>query len=207
MKLWSDFYDLVAPDLPGCSFVAIDIALRQSALAFCEQSLAWKYEHPSVSVVAGTATYAFVPPAGAVVHAITYAEFEAKEIESHAGESNIRIAEWRNQTGAPEYILGGATSLTLAPKPAAAGTLTMIVVLKPSPTATGIDDVLFNEYREAIVHGALARLMLSPKKPYTNAQLAQYHQQQFTIKTAAAGMRTARNCNRAPLQTSILRRG
>ncbi|HEY6044927.1 MAG TPA: hypothetical protein VIU43_08495 [Nitrosospira sp.] len=207
MTPWTSFYDLIAPDLPGCSFAAMDIALRQAAIAFCEQSLAWKYTHPDIAVVAATATYNFVPPTQAVVHVITYAAFNGDEIECKAGESNITITDWRNQTGTPAYVLGGATALTLVPTPDAAGTLSIEVALKPSPSGTGIDDSTFNEYREAIIHGALARLMLSQKKPYTNAALAQYHGQQFEIKTGRAGLRQARNFTRAPLQTSIMRRG
>lgn len=206
-KLWTDFYDLVVPDLPGCPFGMIDNALRQAAIEFCEQSLAWTYQHPDVAVIAATGVYAFVPPSDAVVHAITYAAFNGSEIASHSGESDLRIWDWRNQTGTPEYVLGGATSLTLVSTPDIDGTLTLTVALKPSPTATGVDDSIFNEYREAIIHGALWRLMLSPKKPYTNAQLATYHQQQFTILTGQAGMRQARNYTRAPLQTAILSRG
>lgn len=207
MRPWADFYDLVMPDLPGCPFVMVDNALRQSAITFCEQSLAWRYDHPPVSIVPGTAEYAFAPSADAVVHAIAYATLDEKEIESHAGEEDIRIAVWRRQTGMPVYVLGGATSLTLVPAPDAAGTLVMIVALKPSPTAMGIDDNQFNEFHEPIIHGALTRLMLSPKKPYTDAQLAQYHQQQFAVKTAAANVRVARSYTRAPLRTAILQRG
>lgn len=207
MTPWTSFYDLIAPDLPGCSFAAMDIALRQAAIAFCEQSLTWKYTHPDIAVVAATASYNYVPPTQAVVHVVTYAEFDGTEIECKAGESNIAIADWRNQTGAPEYVLGGATALTLVPTPDVAGTLSLEVALKPSPTGTGIDDNIFSEYRQAIIHGALARLMLSPKKPYTSPSLAQYHDQQFQIKTGQAGLRQARNYTRAPLQTSILRRG
>ena len=207
MKFWSDFYDLVMPDLPGCPFAAADSALRQSAITFCEQSLAWQAIHPDISIAAGTAEYAFAPPEGTVVHTIIYAALNGGEIEPHAGEMSIAISDWRRKTGMPQYVLGGPTSLTLVPEPAAAGTLTMIVVLKPSGASTGIEDALFNEYREVIVHGAFARLMLSPRKPYTNAQFAAYHQQQFAIKTAAAGMRVARSHARAPLRTAILRRG
>lgn len=207
MKLWSDLYDYALPDLPGCPVVAVEVALRQSAIAFAEQSLAWKYDHPDIAVVAATADYAFVPPAGAVVHAITYAEFSDKEIQTRASEFGIRIEDWRSQTGTPEYVLGGATSLTLVPTPDVSGTLKLEVALKPPPTATGIDDAMFNEFREAIVHGALSRLMLSPKKPYSDGSLGAYHAQQFTIKTGQAGMRTARNYTRAPLHTAILRRG
>lgn len=207
MRPWADFYDLVIPDLPGCPFVMVDNALRQSAITFCEQSLAWRYDYPPVSIVPGTAEYAFAPPAEAVVHAIAYATLDDKEIESRAGEEDIRIAGWRRQTGMPVYALGGATSLTLVPAPDAAGTLAMIVALKPSPAAIGMDDSQFNEFRETVIHGALARLMLSPKKPYTDMRLAQYHQQQFAVKTAAAGVRAARSYTRAPLRTVILQRG
>ena len=206
MKLWSDFYDLIMPDLPGCPFVMVDNALRQSAILFCEQSLAWRWDHPDISVAAGTAAYAFTPPAGAAVHSIIHAALDGKEIEPHAGEANITIAHWRNRSGAPRNVLGGPTAVTLVPNPDTAGILTMTVALKPSPVSPGIEDSQFNEYREAILHGGLARLMLSPKKPYTNAQLADHHQQQFSIKTAAAGLRVSRSYMRAPLLTTIMGR-
>jgi hypothetical protein len=207
MKLWGDFYALLMPDLPGCPAAAADSALRQSSIAFCEQSLAWQAEHQPVFVMAGIAEYAFSPPAGAVVHAITHAALDGEKIESFAGEKNITIRNWRRQTGKPLYVLGGPSSLTLVPTPDSNGVLAITVALKPSATSTGIDGAIFQEYREAIIHGSMARLMLSPKKPYTDLQLAAYHQQQFIIKTAAAGVRVAKSYARAPLQTAILKRG
>ncbi len=207
MKLWSDFYDLAIPDLPGCPYVAIDFALRQAAISFCEQSLAWRYVHPDIAVVNTTSIYPYVPPAEAVVHTVIYAEFNDVEIETAAGQDNINLDNWRHQTGVPQYVLGGPDSATLVPTPDVDGTLKMTVVLKPSPLAIGIDDAMFNEYRHGIVHGALAKLMLSPSKPYTKSDLAAYHQQQFVIAAGGAGMRVARNYTRAPLQTSILSRG
>ncbi|SEK64357.1 hypothetical protein [Nitrosovibrio tenuis] len=206
MKLWSAFYDLAVPDTPGCPFEAMDAALRQAATSFCEQSLAWKYEHPSIPVTIGIASYGVVAPAEAMMHAIIHAEFDGKEINSRIREADTWTAGWSRKTGMPEYIFGAAPSVTLVPVPDVAGTLSMTIALKPSPTAAGIDDFIFNEYREAIVHGALARLMLSPRKPYTNAQLAQYHSQQFLVKTADAGMRVARSYTRAPLRTRIMGR-
>lgn len=207
MKVWSEFYDFVAPDVPGCPFGMIDVAVRQSAIDFCAQSLAWSYQHPDVAVVAGTNTYNYVPPSGAVVHAVTYAELNGKEVPSQVAAYSINIYDWRNQSGMPRYVLGDATALTLVPNPDANGTLKLTVALKPSTSAIGVDDNIFNEYREAIVHGALARLMLSPKKPYSSPQLATHHQQQFTILTGQAGMRQAKSYTRALLQTAILGRG
>ncbi|SDZ85968.1 phage adaptor protein [Nitrosospira multiformis] len=205
MKFWSDFYDLLMPDLPECPAAAADSALRQSSVAFCEQSLAWQTKHQPVLVMGGIAEYSFSPPEGTEIHAIINAVLDGEEIEPFACEKNITI--WSRQTGKPRYVLGGPSSLTLIPTPNSNGVLAIRVALKPSATSAGIDDELFHEYREAITHGAMGRLMLSPKKPYTNIQLAPYHQQQFIIKTAAAGMRVARSYARAPFQTAILRRG
>jgi hypothetical protein len=207
MKFWSDFYDLLMPDLPGCPPAAADSALRQSSITFCEQSLAWQAEHQPVFVMGGIAEYVLSPPEGTVVHTITHAALDGEEIEPFTSERNITIRNWRRQTGKPRYVLGGPSSLTLVPAPDINGILTITVALKPSATSTGIDGALFQEYREAIIHGSMARLMLSPKKPYTDIQLAAYHQQQFIIKTAAAGVRAAKSYARVPLQTAILKRG
>jgi len=206
MKTWNNFFDLLSPHVPGCPQAAQTIALRQAAIAFCEQSLAWRYAHPEILVLSDTAKYFFDPPEGATVHAVTYAEFNDKQIEVSTMEHEIKIWNWRNVSGIPEYVLGGPISFTLVPKPDLSGTLKVRVVLKPSQGSAGIDDDIFNEYHEAIEHGALARLMLSPKKPYTDAVLANYHAQMFLIQTARAGVREAKSYNRSPLRTSIMRR-
>lgn len=206
MTPWNAFFDLLAPDVPGCPQAAQVNALRQSAIEFCEQSLAWKYEPADIPVLVGVAKYLLEAPGGAVVHAVTYAEFNDLQIETRVMERDINAWDLRHKTGTPEYVLGGPIYVTLVPTPDLEGTLKLTVVLKPAPSADGIDENLFNEYREAIVHGALGKLMLSPKKPYTDGASANYHKQMFLIKTAQAGVREARSYNRAPLQTQIMSR-
>lgn len=207
MRPWSDFYDMVMPELPGCPRAAIDNALRESAIEFCEQSRAWRVLHPDVITVPGTAVYAFVPADGAAVHAISHATLDGRGLEMRGGETGTNGGDHHGRRGFPRYILGGAAHFTLVPEPDAAGVLAMTVILKPSIASTGIEDLLFVEYREPIVHGALARLMLSPKKPYSNIQLAAYHQQRFIVRTGAAGMRAANSHARVPMQTALARRG
>ncbi len=206
MKLWSDFYDSALPELPGCPYVALNHALRQSAIAFCEQSLVWTYEHPDISVMVDVDTYNYVPPAEALVHAVTYAKFNDIEIETRTKDTDMRISDWRHRTGTPEYVLSMPSSLKLVPKPDVEGTLELIVALKPDYDATGIDDGIFQEYREAIAHGAKARLMLSPRKPYSDSERAVINMQQFNAKVMAAGVRAARNYTLAPLRTAIMNR-
>jgi hypothetical protein len=206
MKLWSDFYDSALPELPGCPFVALNHALRQSAIAFCEQSLVWTYEHPDISIVAGVDEYAYIPPAETLVHAVTWAKFNETELDTRTRDEDMRIWDWRNQTGVPQYVLNMPNSLKLVPKPDLDGTLKLIVALKPDNSAIGIDDVMFQEHREAIAHGAKARLMLSPRKPYTDPERAVLNMQMFNSKVLSAGVRASRNYTLAPLRTAIMNR-
>lgn len=204
MKGWSDFYDMLMPELPGCPQAAADHALRQSAVEFCEQSLVWQAFHPEVAISAGTAAYAFSPPEGALVHAISRAALDGSELQTSVPDRDGGSLHGQHGgLGSPRYVIGGATRFTLAPEPAATGILAMTVVLKPSPDSQGIEDWLFDEYREPIAHGTLARLMLSPKKPYSNIELAAYHRQQFIAKTGAAGARAANRHARAAWQTLL----
>jgi hypothetical protein len=206
MKLWSDFYDLVLPHVPNCPDVAVDIALRQSAITFCEQSKAWTYTYPDIAVAIGVSQYSYNPPDQSAVDTVIHAEFSDCEIGVNVSENNLPIRDWRDQTGTPQYVLGGSTGITLVPSPDIDGTLSLIVTLKPSPTAIGVDDTIYNEYREALAYGAVAQLMISPKKPYSNPQLAAYYQELFIIKTGQAGIRSDRNYTREPLRTTIMRR-
>ena len=77
--------------------------------------------------------------------------------------------------GDPRYIYQkDARTFSVYPIPKAADkqSLTLRVALKPTRSATTIDDFIFEEYAETIGHGAITRLALSPGKPYTNPQLA-----------------------------------
>lgn len=206
MKPWSDFYDLLSSDVPGCPFGAQLYALRRAAIDFCEQSKAWKYTHPDIAVVVGTNSYPFAPPPGAIVHTVDYAEFNGCEISTKIAADQVRLKDWRHDTGVPQYILGGPASFTVVPNPDTAGTLSMTVILKPSILADGIDDNVSTEYREAIVHGACSILMSSPKKQYTDLALGAWHRQQFQIMAGRAGVRIDQNFTRAPLETTIMRR-
>lgn len=57
--------------------------------------------------------------------------------------------------------------------------LRMFYALKPSRNAVGMDEVLFNELEEAILHGALQHLLVLPNVSWSDRELATYHAKQF----------------------------
>ncbi len=63
----------------------------------------------------------------------------------------------------------------------------MRAAIKPIlATATNVDDIILSRYDEALTSGALARLYLTPRKPWTDFNLGQYHRAQFQAAWPAA---------------------
>jgi hypothetical protein len=55
----------------------------------------------------------------------------------------------------------------------------MFYALKPSRTADGMDERVFNELEDAILHGALQHLLVLPNVGWKDRELATYHAKQF----------------------------
>lgn len=58
-------------------------------------------------------------------------------------------------------------------------TMRMFYALKPSRNADSMDEVLFNELEEAILHSALQHLLVLPGVTWSDRELAAYHAKQF----------------------------
>lgn len=68
--------------------------------------------------------------------------------------------------------------------------LRMFVALKPSRTSTGLNDVVYNELRDVIVHSALNELLAIPDKEWMDKELATYHGKLASFKMAERRART-----------------
>lgn len=181
---FTDWYEDVLPHAPGCvPAIALD-AIRKAAIQFCKETRIYQYDHPAVDVVATQATYAFVPPAGTVVTEILDAWYDDVPLDPKGRDDLGNInSNWREWDGPrPIYITqDDERNARLAPIPSVSltGGLKMLVALKPTIAATEIEDRIYEEYREEIADGALARLYISPKKPFTDLALAAAKAQMF----------------------------
>lgn len=109
---------------------------------------------------------------------------------------------WRTDVNLPSrWYVANDTSVVLELAPSATGNLRINVALKPTRASTSFPEWIYERYIETIAHGAKARLMMSPKKPYSNAQLGAYHMTEFNGLIGEARVRTARGTTRAPLRT------
>lgn len=171
------FYDNVLPHVPGCLESVAMQAIRDSAIEFCERTWAMQGDHTPIDIVAAQASYPYVPPAGKLVCRrleVWYADDPLIDA-SPDRMKDVYGRKWKTQTGLPKYHTAtSARAMILVPYPAEALTagLTLRVAYKPTSAATTIDDEIYEEYREIIAAGARMRLMLSQKKPYSNAKQA-----------------------------------
>jgi hypothetical protein len=109
---------------------------------------------------------------------------------------------WRTDVRLPSrfYMQDDGTVNLLLP-PEAGGNLRLQCALKPTRASTSFPTLLYERYIETIAHGAKARIMLIPKKPYSDKELGAWHNEKFNSLVAEAKIRVARGNTRGPLRT------
>lgn len=173
------------PEVP--QFVAKRQLLRATR-EFAERTRAWR-RNIQISVIANTATVNLQPEFGTTSELV-----DIITIKNTGGGAPLtpttfvwldeNMSDWRSDTAvdAQYYVLESNNTIRLVPYPSTttANLYDVRVCLKPIvATATTIPDVLANKFDEVLVHGALGRLYSIPRKPWTDANLAQYHMALF----------------------------
>lgn len=108
----------------------------------------------------------------------------------------------------PEATEGGGTPLVITqitpdkyvvlpmPDDVEPYTLRLFYALKPTKTASGMDEAIFDELEDTIIHGALQQLLVMPKVVWNDPDLAGYHARQYlklvTERRARANLGNAR---------------
>ncbi len=150
----------------------VEHATRRAAQEFFRRSSVWK-EDVSIALVADQPLYPIVTSTGTVPVLVVSASIADRDVDpTRRDEDMIGMfgPAWREVKGAPVDLLQTSPdSVRMFPMPAASGeSLIASVSVTPSDDATGIPDALAIRYRDAIAAGALARMMLSAKKPWSD---------------------------------------
>jgi hypothetical protein len=80
----------------------------------------------------------------------------------------------------------------------------MFVALKPKRAASGMDEVMFDELEEVIMHGTLQHLLVLPNASWSDRELAAYHAKQYVFqiseRRARANLGNMRGAMRVRMQ-------
>ena len=181
MKNHTDFLDYVMPQVPGATNEMALLEIKNTIIDFCEKSLILQETLDPVPAIENVMDYDLDPPSNRLVVKIMKAWFKGTEL-TPVSIDEIQSPSWYNQNADyvvlhsdPRMITQKDTetfSVYPIPGKTEPNVMTLRVALKPTRSASSIDDFIFENYAETIGHGAIARLYLSPDKPYTNPQMA-----------------------------------
>lgn len=187
--IWSDLFPRILPHVPGCPEPLVEDVVRQTAIAFCRETKVWEEQLENVYPVAGITKYALNLPDETSVLSIASAvqgKTSTDEGESLTPTLNVFNALTFDSSMSPDN-----------------GPIEVRAILKPSEDSSGMPDRIGYGYDTAIIHGAIASLVVMPKKDWSAPELAGFHQGIYKSELTEARLERAMNGNEAPLRTSI----
>jgi hypothetical protein len=201
----------IAPSVPGCPQPIIQQYVRDAAIEACERTLAWRYEQPLIRLTPGVYEYPYTNPLQTEVHAFLTSTVNNERVDPVTLEQlYAAYPDWPNndptKRATPRLICQlDPDNFVLAPLPDATVNydLKMIVALKPLRTSTGMDEDVFDDLENVIMHGALQHLLVLPDKNWSDRELASYHAKQYLYKTTERRARANIGAARASMSVRM----
>lgn len=197
MPLLSTLYEDTLIDAPGAPYPLVLRELRLSLERFCKQSLAWRVPitpitvvdaSPEVTVpgVNGGVDIALVLPVNSRLIKLRAVTYNSNPISPTSfAQMDMKYPSWRTRVTSTPMFIETPTGCTLVPTPSGDRDFSAQAVLCPDSVADSYDDSLEN-YRQAIICGAIATLLAMPERPWSNSGLAVYHAGRFADGVAEA---------------------
>jgi len=179
MKPVSAFFSRVIPYVIGCPEPLAQQAIVDSAIQFCDDSMVLRETLDSQTTINGQSTYELDAPSQQQITRILGVWADGVQLKSAAQETAVSMAHVSTDllsTGWPAHFYttrtGSELLLNLWPTPNTPISLDVEVVTRPVRDATDLENDLYDFWMNAIVAGALGRLMAIPNQPFTNIELS-----------------------------------
>lgn len=188
-KTWDDFIPLLQPYLPGCQVATMKTYLASTAADFFARSYLWRDTIDAIYLAPNQIEYDL--DSDAEVEDVISVVYKGQPL----ARTDIRLIphERMAETGEPHsYWVQADKTIRVFPAPESRGTLSVVAVLKPQRTGTGVENWVFETFAEAIVSGTIAQLAAIPNKDWTDVSLAGAHLQRFSAAITQARVRDFR---------------
>jgi hypothetical protein len=180
-----DFLPHLLPDLPGCPDTLVKQQLLFGVIEFCQETHAWNEIQDPIRVRDGVNEIDVDTPSGARIVAVKDAWAANRKLRPVTMPQLFElIPNWQTAEGSEPTYYNASTdyrSIRIFPIPndSTNQTITLRVAYAPKLDATSIPDELAIKYWDALIGGAKARLMVTPGKAWTNANLSAYNRGLF----------------------------
>lgn len=188
-KVWDDFLPLIEPILRSCPRATIRTYLAQVSADFFARTYLWRTEIDAIYLAPNQIEYDL--DAEAVVEDVIAVVYEEKVLD----RTDLRFipAERLGETGEPRsFWMYADRSIKVFPTPTARGRMTVTAVLKPSRTATGVEDWIYETWADVLVSGTVGRLARLPGKDWTDPTLSEIHRAVYERAITDARIRDMR---------------
>jgi len=192
--LWSSFLPYVQPYVPGCPEIIIQSHLQEAAAEFCARSEIWRYDIEPDFTSKNTSDYEIDTPKNAVLENILILYINGAAIRP-VSDRHYDLPSTSSKAAPCYYSIYQDTQIRFYPTPDKKYTFEGAGVLKPTLSATGVEDFIYETHGRCISYGALAKLMIIPAKEWSNPELSNYYQMKFYKEADAAKSRDSRRVN------------
>ena len=191
MATYTSLVKDILPYVPLCPDALVEQHIRSATIEFCERSKAYILDMDPFNTTAGVYEYDFDIPVATEVHQVLYMTHDGNDMDPISPRSlELNYPDWRNRTGSPHVYLQKSSSLFwIVPVPSGTKEVIASVALKPTRTSNNIDSTISNQYRDAIVYGALYRLLRMPNREWTDIGAAREYLAQFNSEIIQAELR------------------
>lgn len=191
MATYSSLVKEILPYVPLCPDSLVEQHIRSATIEFCERSKAYILDMDPFNTTAGVYEYDFDIPVATEVHQVLYMTHDGNDMDPISPRSlELNYPDWRNRTGNPHvYLQKSASLFWIVPVPSGTKEVIASVALKPTRTSNNIDSTISNQYRDAIIYGALYRLLRMPNREWTDVGAAREYLAQFNSEITQAELR------------------
>jgi|TARA_B100000035_G_scaffold58665_1_gene46961 hypothetical protein len=191
MAAYSSLIKEVLPYVPLCPDTLAEQAIRSATIEFCERSKAYILDMDPFNTISGVYEYDFEIPTGTEVHQVLYMTYNGRDMDPISPRSlELNYPDWRDRTGNPHvYLQKTPTTFWVVPVPSGSDQIIASVALKPTRSSNNIDTTISNTYRDAIIYGALYRLLRMPHREWSDIGAAQEYSFQFSQEIQQAELR------------------
>lgn len=155
-------------------------ALRQTCIEFCQQTLLLREKLAILPISANVDEYELEPSlCDSEVCRVLNVWVNGTLISPTTPDIGVRAAGLYQSDLPSAYYCTEPSVLRLVPMPTAAAVLEVEVAYAPASDADNVPMALYTMHREDIVRGAAARLLIMPKRPWTDMTAGKVYRNLF----------------------------